>query len=73
MKCGYKYTQAGTMTQLVCNDNKNWYRRVSLGGGFGAWIAIHPPIIQCGCVLLGNGVSIALSPLNQEPQHLPQK
>ena len=73
MKCGYKYQQDGKLTQLVCNDNKQWYRRSSVGGGFSAWVAIFPPIIRCGRLEVGNGVSVALSPLSQEPPHVPQR
>jgi len=73
MKCGYKYNQGKTLVQIVCNDNKTWYRRESTGGGFGGWREIFPPSISCGCLQLAGGVSIAMSPLSQEPLNVPQR
>jgi len=73
MKCGYKFTQGGALVQIVCNDNKSWYRRESLGGGFGGWKAILAPSISCGVLHQTGVASIALSPLSQEPANVPQR
>jgi hypothetical protein len=73
MKYGYKFNQNGALVQIVCNDNKQWYRRESAGGGFGNWVAIFPPSISCGVLHQTGIASIALSPLAKEPANVPQR
>jgi hypothetical protein len=53
MKCGYSARKGVALIQIVCNDNKNWWRRESFGGGFGAWMAIVPPVIINDCLRQG--------------------
>lgn len=73
MKCGYKFNKDGVLVQIVCNDNKQWFRRESEGGGFGAWKSIFAPTISCGVLHQSGMPSIALSPLSKEPSGVPQR
>ena len=72
MKCGYSAKQGGALIQIVCNNNKNWYRRESLGGGFGVWVAIMPPTIVNDCLKQGDRF-LALTRLRVEPFNVPQR
>jgi hypothetical protein len=72
MKCGYSAKNEGLMIQIVCNDNKNWFRRESLGGGFGEWLSIKPPTIINDCLSV-EGKQLMLTRLRVEPFSVPQR
>lgn len=71
MKCGYSVRQR-PVAQIVCNDNKSWYRRDWAGSGYGAWQRINPPVIINDCLQQGREI-LPLKRLRVEPFNVPQR
>jgi hypothetical protein len=71
MKCGYRYIHKGVSVQIVCNDNKKWYRREALNGDdFGAWKAITAPTVIRGQLKTSEGI-IFVTSLVRQPDSVP--
>jgi len=72
VRCGYKYVnEDGTHVHLVCNRNKQWWRREFAPREPARWQKISPPTIIDGHLRQG-GDFIKVAVLQNCPVDLPR-
>lgn len=72
MRCGYKYNiEDGHIVHIVCNNAKQWYRKIFKRGEEARWQKISPPTIIDGHLKQG-GDAIKVTILQNCPADLPR-